>query len=328
MIRICYYTDAQGVRTDFTVGDLPELLKDPQGILWLDLVETSVEEARPLLEGVFGFHPLAVDDALVETHLPKVDDWREYLYLVFYAISPHFDQKVEIALLELDCFLTARCLVTYEAHASQVVDRLWQTVQTDPRSFSRGAPYLLYQLLDSLMVDYMVTLELLDDRVEEVEDRIFESPSSVLLSEVFAYKRALLQLRRSLAPQREVMNKLSRGDFPTIARSNEVYFRDIYDHLVRLYDITDTMRDVVNGTLELYLSAVNNRMNDVMKTLTMITTLFMPLSVVVGFFGMNFFQPAFPLPAWTGPFVFGLTLASMVGVPLFMYGWMQRRKWL
>ena len=324
MIRIIHY-DGVSVRTDIARDDLAGLVNEPRGVLWVDLVETPAAEARPLLENVFGFHPLAVDDALEETHIPKVDDWQTYLYLVLYAIHVDTAQDDILDLLELDCFLMPRCLVTYQAHADATVERLWQAVQTDPRAFSRGAPHLFYQLLDRLMVDYMLALEQLDERVEALEDIVFRAPSERLLSEAFTYKRVLLQLRRSLVPQREVLNKLSRGDFATIERAESVYFRDIYDHLVRLYEITDTMRDEVNGVLEMYLSVVNNRMNEVMKTLTVITTLFMPLSFLAGFFGMNFFGPSVSLPAWTGVLSLSLTLGGMVVVPLVMYGWMSRR---
>ncbi len=327
MIRIVHY-DGKRVRTDLTSDDLPDLLKDLQGVLWVDLVETPVAEARPLLEQTFGFHPLAVDDALEETHIPKVDDWGDYLYLTMYGIRADWTQEDLVELPELDCFLTPNCMVTYEVRAASAMDRLWQTVQADPRAFSQGAPHLLYQLLDGLVIDYMAILEELDDRVETVEDTIFLQPSEKLLGEIFNYRRVLLQLRRSLAPQREVMNKLSRGTVSVVERDYGVYFRDIYDHMVRLYDITDTMRDVVSGTLEMYLSVVNNRMNDVMKTLTVITTLFMPLTFLTGFFGMNFFQVTFPLAAWTGPVAFGLMLLAMILVPVVMYVWMHRRSWL
>ncbi|MCU0521804.1 MAG: magnesium/cobalt transporter CorA [Anaerolineae bacterium] len=324
MIRIVFY-DGESVRTDFTPDSLAGLLQDPKGVLWVDFVETPVAEARSLLEGVFGFHPLAVDDALEETHIPKVDDWQTYLYLALYGIHVDLNHEDLLELPELDCFLMPRCLVTYQAQAARTVERVWQVVQKDPRASSRGAPYLLYQLLDELMVDYMLGLEQLDGQVEKLEDTVFQNASEKLLGEVFVYKRVLLQLRRSLMPQREVLNKLSRGDFAIITRADSMYFRDIYDHLVRLYEIADTARDTVNDILEMYLSVVNNHMNDVMKTLTVITTLFMPLSFVASFWGMNYFQPSIALPGWTGALSLGVTLGGMVVVPVMMYWWMSRR---
>ena len=324
MARALYYDGVQ-IHTDLSVDQVTDAFRASEGVLWVDLVETPAAEARPLLEGVFGFHPLAVDDALEETHVPKVDDWHTYLYLVLYAIHVDLSRDDPLDLLELDLFVTPHCLVTYQARADSTIEHMWRTMRSDPRAFSRGAPHLAYQLLDGLMVDYMLALEELDGQIEMLEDIVFEEPSEKLLGEAFVLKRALLRLRRALVPQREVLNKLSRGDFATIDRGYSVYFRDIYDHLVRLYEITDTMRDEVNGMLDMYLSVVNNRMNEVMKTLTVITTLFMPLSFLAGFFGMNFFQPSRPLPTWTGSVALGLTLAAMAVLPLAMYGWMSRR---
>ena len=167
MIRIVYF-DGEEVRTDVTPDDVGGLLRDTQGVLWVDLVETPVSEARPLLENTFGFHPLAVDDALEETHIPKVDDWQTYLYIALYGIHVDMTQEDLLELPELDCFLMPRCLVTYQAQTASTVERLRQTVLTDPRAFSGGAPHLFYQLLDRLMVDYMLALETLDARVEEL----------------------------------------------------------------------------------------------------------------------------------------------------------------
>ena len=135
-------------------------------------------------------------------------------------------------------------------------------------------------------------------------------------------------LRRIIAPQREAINKLARGDYAVIENSERVFFRDVYDHVVRLYDIAEGMRDLVSGALETYLSVVNNRMNDVMKTLTMITTLFLPVSFLVGFFGTNFFQPVAHLEAWTSLPAFVVMLALMALVPVLMYVWMRRRAWM
>ena len=141
-------------------------------------------------------------------------------------------------------------------------------------------------------------------------------------------KRVLMHLRRIVAPQREVLNKLARDEFAAIEGGSRVYFRDIYDHLVRLYDITEGMRDLAAGALDTYLSVINNRMNEVMKTFTLITTLFMPISFLTGFFGMNFFQPVASLLAWTGRPAFWILCGAVVLVPALMYVWLRRRRWV
>jgi len=330
MIRILYRSADGDVQTYDTIDAINPALQDTQGVVWVDLVEEPRESCEHILRDIFNFHPLAVDDALEEAHVPKVDDWEDYVYLVLHAARAGTMPEDELETLELDCFLGPHYLVTYQEHALQVVKRLWHAVQQDTRPLRGRAPHLLYVLADTLAEDYMQTVETLDERIDAMEDRIFAHPTNALLSQMFTLKRTLLSLRRILSPQREVLNKLARGNYASVVieEHEHIYFRDVYDHLVRLYDLTDSMRDLVSGALDTYLSVVNNRMNDVMKTLTVITTLFMPLSFLAGFFGMNFFQPSNPFPAWTGRLVFGLTLAAMAGGPVGMYYWMRKRAWL
>jgi magnesium transporter len=148
------------------------------------------------------------------------------------------------------------------------------------------------------------------------------------LEQIFGLKRALLTLRRIIGPQREVLNKLGRGDYPVIPAGYNVFFRDVYDHLVRMYDISESLRDLVGGALDTYLSVINNRMNEVMKTLTVITTMFMPVSFLAGFFGMNFFQPSFRIAAWTSHGAFVALMAIMLLLPVGMFLWMRKRAWM
>jgi magnesium transporter len=168
----------------------------------------------------------------------------------------------------------------------------------------------------------------MDDAIDLVEDRILGNPSPDVLEQVFTLKRALLRLRRILAPQREVLNKLARDDYAVIDAKDRIFFRDVYDHLVRLHDITESMRDLLSGALDTYLSVINNRMNEVMRTLTVITTLFMPISFVAGFFGMNFFQPVASLDVWTSKPAFVLATAIVILMPVSMYLWIRRRGWM
>jgi len=219
-------------------------------------------------------------------------------------------------------------LVTYQAQHIATVDRVWAACQQDERHLQRGAAHLLYKLADELVADYMPVIDQVDDSIDQIEDQVFDDPAPILLERLFTLKRALLRLRRIIAPQREVLNKLARGDYAVIDPESRIFFRDVYDHLVRQYDIAESLRDLVGSALDTYLSVVNNRMNDVMKTLTIITTLFMPLAFLTGFFGMNFFQPVAPLNIWTSRLVFGLTLAAMALTPISMYLWMRRRAWM
>src|SRR4030065_584150 len=175
----------------------------------------------------------------------------------------------------------------------------------------------------------MQVVESWDEEIEIVEDEVIGRPSAEMVQRIFILKRATLHLRRVLSPLREVLNKLARDDYAVIDAKDRVYFRDVYDHLVRLHDISESLRDLVGGVLDTYLSVINNRMNEVMKTLTLITTLFMPISFVVGFFGMNFLQPvSSQLIPWTDNTAFMLTLAIIVVAPVGMFFWMRQRHWM
>jgi magnesium transporter len=188
--------------------------------------------------------------------------------------------------------------------------------------------HLLYLVVDELANGFMAAFTEMDDTLDRIEDELFDRPGPDVLAHLFTIKRALLHLRRIIAPQREVLNKLARDDFEVIDAQQRIFFRDVYDHMVRLYDINESMRDLVSGALDTYLSIVNNRLNDVMKTLTVITTMFMPISFIAGFFGMNFFQPVAPLGAWTDLPIFGGAVTVVVLTPLIMFLWMRRRRWM
>jgi magnesium transporter len=171
-------------------------------------------------------------------------------------------------------------------------------------------------------------VEKIDYAIVHLESQVFDRPSPRTLEKLFALKRVLLAMRRIIIPQREVLNKLARDDYKVIDPRDRVFFRDVYDHLVRLHDLNESLRDLVGGVLDTYLSVVNNRMNEVMKTLTVITTIFMPLTFVTGFFGMNFFEPLGLMREWTTSPVFYITLATVVFLPVGMYTWMRRRTWV
>ncbi|HOT90072.1 MAG TPA: magnesium/cobalt transporter CorA [Anaerolineae bacterium] len=327
MMRILYFSGSGEVRADAAPESLPDLLRDVDGMLWLDLREESPDACAPILRDIFAFHPLAIDDALEESHVPKIDDWGKYLYLVLHAVR-YDPQDNHIDTLELDVFVGSHYLVTHQTTPLKAVDRVWALCQRDERHLRKGAAHLLYKLADELAADYMPVVEDIDVTIDEIEDQVFGNPAPGVLEQIFGLKRALLTLRRIIGPQREVLNKLGRGDYAVIPPDYSVFFRDVYDHLVRLYDISESLRDLVGGALDTYLSVVSNRMNEVMKTLTVITTMFMPISFIAGFFGMNFFQPALTLDNWTGRGAFVAMLALMFLVPVGMYIWMRKRAWM
>ncbi len=328
MLRALYYTGNGDLITEINPEEYTAALQNKSGLLWVDFAGEEPAPSEQILLHTFEFHPLAVDDALQETHIPKVDDWEQYLYIAMHAISFTSGEE-DIEGIELDIFLGENYIVTHHDLPIQALDRVWDASTKDTRHFKRGADHILYKLTDELIVDYMQVVETLDEEIELVENEVIGRPSPEIVQRIFTLKRATLHLRRVLSPLREVLNKLARDDYAVIDAKDRIYFRDIYDHLVRLHDISESLRDLVGGVLDTYLSVINNRMNEIMKTLTIITTLFMPISFVTGFFGMNFFQPISKnLIAWTNNPFFILMLLIVFGTPLGMFLWMRRRKWM
>ena len=328
MIRSLYYLPGQPIQKDLPPEQFTELIKNPQVVLWVDFISEPPEICQPILED-FGFHPLAIDDALEETHVPRLDDWGEYLYIVLNYMNLEIDGDVwEPQVDELDVFLGKNYIVTHHDHRIEAVDEAWAACQRDERNVHEGADHLLYRIADNLVAGYMPAVEKIDEAIDQIEDQVFLRPSPHTLEKLFALKRVLLAMRRIILPQREVLNKLARDDYKVIDPRDRIFFRDIYDHLVRLHDLNESLRDLVSGAVDTYLSVINNRMNEVMKTLTVITVLFMPLTFLTGYFGMNFFEPLGNLREWTTNPVFYLTLATIVAMPIGMYIWMRRRTWL
>jgi len=328
MIRSIFFSPGKTARTDIPPEEFPRLIRDKRGLLWVDFIGESPETAMPILQS-FKFHHLAIDDALQETHAPKIDDWGDYLYIVLNYMhlvkgTDPWDTEID----ELDIFLGRNYVITHHDNPVESIDETWNMCQRDPRYAKDGPDHLLYKIIDATVMNYMPIIEKIDEEIDVIEDQVFDRPNSQTLAKLFTLKRVLLAMRRILLPQREVLNKMARDDYQVIDQKDRIFYRDIYDHLVRLHDVNESLRDLVGGALDTYLSVINNRLNDVMKTLTLITTLFMPISFITGFFGMNFFEPVAGLVGWTRGQIFTLTLGVMLGLPIVMYSWMRRRTWV
>jgi magnesium transporter len=328
MIRSLYFVPGKPIRKDIPAHEFPQLTQNLQGLLWVDFVSEPPEACLPILQS-FGFHSLAIDDALQEIHSPKLDDWGDYLYIALnYMNTKENGDAWETEVDELDIFLGKNYIVTHHDHPISAVDETWAACDRDERNVQDGADHLLYKITDYLVAEYMPVVEEIDEAIDQIEDQVFDRPSPRTLERLFALKRVLLAMRRIILPQREVLNKLARDDYKVIDPKDRIFFRDIYDHLVRLHDLNESQSDLVGGELDTYLSVINNRMNEILKTLTTITVLFMPLTVLTGYFGMNFFEPLGTLKSWTTNPVFYLTLATIFLLPTGMYIWMRRRTWI
>lgn len=325
MINAMYDSKDGEARMITSVSELRQLVAAGEGVVWVHLHECDEREHNIILKEVFNFHPLAIEDTLSKGYQPpKVDDFGDYIFVIVHAIETGGVAE-ELTTEELNCFLGRNYLVT-ASHSLHVtpVDTVWQRVQRDNRILERGADFLLHTILDAVVDEFLPFLDRIDEEVDLLEDQIILDPKPPALRRILELKHSILALRRIASPQREVMQRLSRGEFELLSQQSQIYFRDVYDHLVRITDLSEGVRDVVSGTLDTYLSVSSNRMNEIMKTLTLVSTIFMPLTFLTGLYGMNFDN--IPELRWRyGYFmVWGIAILLIAGM-LWMF---RRRKWL
>lgn len=328
MIEIINWQPNGEIRRNLSTDDCRASIQQTGTLTWVDIYDEPNNTSEIFLQDVFRFHPLAIADAIEETHVPKIDDWGDYLYLVLRAAEPQPDNGTMAITPEVDIFIGQNFIVTYHLTVSQTIERVKEITQRENWSHEKGPAQILYLIYDETADNFISLADQMEIRGNRIEDLLFDHPESSLLEEIFALKRVVLELRQSIIPQREVLNKLARGDYKVLGSDSPVYFRDVYDHFYRLYDILENLRDLTSNTLEIFLSIVNNRMNGIMKTLTVITTLFMPISFLAGFFGMNFFKPVIGLPGWTSQPAFIIVLAATIAFPFSMLIYILRKGWM
>jgi magnesium transporter len=283
-----YRQGADRVEEGFTVEQLPDLLKNEADVIWVDMEEPTEADERVLLE-VFNFHPLTIEDCRENRHYPKIEEFPGYLYFIVHGVradtSPdHFNT------IELDGFLGRNYVITYHHDAFRSINNVKQLIRTSPVACKRGAPFLLYQILDQIVDFYSPVLDDFDERIDKLEDDIFtlKTPNNEILAEIMDLKRGVLRLRRISSKQMEILYRMSRGEVALIDQQMLPFYRDIYDHLIRVTDLAENYRDLISGALEAYLSVISNRMNEIMKVLTIFSAIMLPLTFIAGVYGMNF----------------------------------------
>ncbi len=288
---------------------------------WLDLVCPDPVRYVSLLRDTFGFHPLAVEDAEHFGQRPKIDTYERFSLLVVYSAG------ADGRLIEVHCFYTESYLVTIHHDPYPGLAAL------AGRMSQKGMPgtdhvMLLYRVVDSLVDGYFPALAALDDRIDELEDQILVRPTDEQLGTLFDMKRALIGLRKVVTPQRDMFASVLSNDdlLPGMTREAERYFRDLYDHLIRISDLVDSYRDLLSGALDTHLSTVSNRLNVVMKQLTLIATVFLPLTFLTGFFGQNFGWMTARIDS-IGAFI-GLGVAVPVGIAAGLFLLFRHQGWL
>ena len=288
MIRSILFSTQAEPRHNITIEEMRDSCNRPDALLWVSL-ENPNEAEFAILRDVFQFHPLAIEDCMSNGYQPpKVDDFGSYIFLIMHAVHPDRNLK-ELETVELDLFLGENFLVTvFDSPELHPVNAVFQRMNRDERLTQNGSDFLCHAVLDALVDEYMPVIDLMDDEIEWLEDLVLENPTPETMERIIRLKHSIVTLRRIISPMREVINRLSRDDFPMIDNHSRIYFRDIYDHLVRIQDLSDTIRDIVSGTMDIYLNSTSLKLNEVMKALTIVSTIFLPLAFLASVYGMNF----------------------------------------
>lgn len=326
MIRILYRHRSGTVIDNCPLDQLPAVLKDPHSTVWVDMLAPTETEYQQVLTDAYHFHPLAIEDVTQDVHMPKIDDYGTLLFLVFHTFSLG-DERMDIESREIDVFLGANYLVTIHNEPSNAIDRMWDVDYHRDHGLSGGAAMLLYELLDRQIDAYGPLLDEFEDHIEELGDIIFTAgpeDDNRILNDILTAKTSALRLHRIMAPQREVLRRLVRGEYAVIPHESRIYFQDVYDHLARLTDLVESMRDLVTGTTNTFLSITNNRLNEIMKVLTVISTIFIPLGFIAAVYGMNFRN----MPEYQIPWMYPLIWVLFIAIAVAMLYYFRRRRWL
>lgn len=261
--------------------------------VWVDLGAPSVPESLILSE-TFGFHPLSVEDAMSEVHFPKIEGYDGYLYVILHGIDFHAGDQ-GFATHDIDFFVGPNYLVTVHDGHSRSIRDIQENVSRRTQIMSEGPVALLHRIVDAMVERYRPEVEKLEDRLDKIEKTVFaQSVPRHLVRQILQEKRQVSSLRRIITPQRDVIARLARREFVDVSSDISFRFRDVYDQLVRIADDATLFQDRITGVLEAHLSNVSNRLNEVMKVLTILTTIFMPLTLLSGLWGMNILLPRFP----------------------------------
>jgi magnesium transporter len=298
--------------------------KDAQTVTWINVDSVTKPGVLENFGRVMGFHALMLEDILNTDQRPKLEDYGDYIYIVVKMLEYDAD-KGDIVIEQLSLILGPNYVITFQERAGDFFDPLRERIRKSlGRIRKLGTDYLAYAILDIIVDNYFVVLEKLGEKIEQLEEIIIANPAEPAVRGVYAIKREMIFVRKSVWPLREVVTSLQRSESPMIRESNAAYFRDLHDHIMQVTDGVDTFRDLLNGLLDSYYSTITTRTNSVMKVLTLFSAIFMPLTFITGIFGMNFRN--FPELDWHYGFQGSLIL--MVTVIVVMYAIFKWKKWV
>jgi magnesium transporter len=319
---VCLNTATKHFTDNCLAADISELREVPGNIIWTDVTDPTSRDFEELAEE-FGFHHLSIEDCQNTHQRPKIEEYQGYYFMVLYE-AQLVGPRDRLELRELNIFLGRNYLVTVHTRPIRAIEtarRLWNEWMDRAE---QGSGLLAYLLIDAIVDDYLPLLDIISERMDDLEDAIFGEFKSESIQELFAIKKKLLYLRRAITPLRDVFNMMLRREQPIFPREIHVYFQDVFDHLIRVADSIDTLRDMLGSTMDAYLSVSGNRMNMVMKRLTSISTILMSATLIAGIYGMNF--DIMPELRMRYGYVYALIAMVLVGVALYVY--LKKVKWI
>ena len=308
------------------IEDIEECIsfRDQVSVTWINIDGIDQMEVLQKIGDCFKIHLLVLEDVMNTDQRPKIEDFGDYIYIVLKMLS-YDDRSEEVSTEQMSLVLSQKYIISFQERKGDVFDPIRERIRNSRGIIRKmGSDYLAYALIDSIVDNYFLILEKIGEKIEFLEDELVTNPKIETLQKIHELKRNMIFLRKSVWPLREVISKLEGGGSQLIKEPTFIYFRDVYDHTIQVIDAIETFRDMLSGMLDIYLSSISNRMNEVMKVLTIIATIFIPLTLVAGVYGMNFRY----MPELETQLGYPLVLLSMLAVGILMLLYFKKRKWI
>jgi len=323
-IKVTDYTEGSYNLQEFDDIQVNLSKFDKNLVRWIDIYGLAQIKVIEEIGSQFNLHPLVLEDILSPNQRPKLEDYGNYIFTVLKKLSWDPEEE-DFEYEQISLILGENFVISFQEQDTTLLNPIYERIQV-PRGRVRlmGADYLFYVLIDVIVDNYFIVLEKVGEDIENMEDLLIKNPESETLQLIYRLKRSSIELRKSIWPIREVVNKLQREQSNLIKDELQIYLRDIYDHIFRITDLLENYRDIIFGMLDMYLSSVSNKMNDIMKVLTIISTIFIPISFLAGFYGMNFLH----MPELSQPFAYPVLILIMASIALLMLYFFRKKKWI
>ncbi len=323
MIKTYFYDATRGQLLHDVDLSLRDLIQHEDDLLWVDIFDFNEQELNYVAK-IFDFHYLAIEDCLQHSPRAKIDTYENYYFFVLHALRYKEDSDEEISLEQLNVFLSSNYVVTVHRRTLPTLGRIArECLSKKVRYMQLGPDMFLYHILDGFTDEYFPILDRIDQRVDELEDQLYESPSKEITEEFMALKRTILSMRRAILPQKKMFSGTNGKYVFQVSKESEPYYLDLLDHIERIVDSIDSFRDLLDGVLETYYTIISARTNESIRVLAVISFIFMPLTFITGFFGMNV-----PLPEQQSPWSTVLITAGLTGIALWMFKVFKMKKWI